>query len=275
MRKWIISALAAAGLLCSAGAAAQGTGEGTAAAAKEEAGLRSAGLQNTGRQNAVLQNTENGQTAAPDSSPIVRQLEGSLTEAARFRPAVEQRRHADYRGWARLLPTHCKLQYAGGMGVASIGFGWDYGRRNQWETDLQIGWLPKHFIGTGEGRATFTLRESFIPWNIRCHRQLGIEPFSCGIYLNFIAGEEFWMQEPQKYGGPYYRFSTRMRAYIYVGQRITWYHRNPRSLLRSIGFYYELSAKELDLLAKCTNRELSIADIFYFSFGVRVQLMKP
>ena len=229
MRKWIISTLAA-GLLCSAGAAAQEIGEAAVSFTKEEA----------------------------------------TQETARFRPAVEQRRHADYRGWARLLPTHCKLQYAGGMGVASIGFGWDYGRRNQWETDLQIGWLPKHYIGAGEGRPIVTF-----PWNIRCHRQLGIEPLSCGLYLTFIAGEEFWMQEPQKYGGPYYRFSTRMRAYIYVGQRITWYSRNPRSLLRSIGFYYELSAKELDLLAKCTNRELSIADIFYFSFGVRVQLMKP
>lgn len=264
MRKWIISTLAA-GLLCSAGAAAQGIGGAAQTAAKEEPGQRSADSLHAA----------NGQAIAPDSDRVVRLLEGCLTETARFRPAVEQRRHADYRGWARLLPTHCKLQYAGGMGVASIGFGWDYGRRNQWETDLQIGWLPKHYIGAGEGRPIVTFRESFIPWNIRCHSQLGIEPLSCGLYLTFIAGEEFWMQEPQKYGGPYYRFSTRMRAYIYVGQRITWYSRNPRSLLRSIGFYYELSAKELDLLAKCTNRELSIADIFYFSFGVRVQLMKP
>lgn len=247
---------------------------GAAGASAQERDTAGATLQERGAAGATLQERDTAGAAAPDSGRIVRLLEGELTEAARFRPSVEQRRHADYRGWARLLPTHLKLQYAGGMGIASLGFGWDYGRRNSWETDLQIGYLPKHYT-EGYGRATFTLRQSCIPWNIRCHEQLGIEPFSCGLYLNFITGGGYWMREPSKYGGPYYRFSTRMRAYLYVGQRITWYHRNPHSALRSIGLYYELSAKELDLLAKCTNRELSIADIFYFSFGVRMMLMKP
>ena len=191
------------------------------------------------------------------------------------RPALAQRRHADYTGWARLTPTHAKLQYAGGMGLASLGLGWDYGRNNRWETDLHFGWVPKRCIGS-EGRATFTLKQNYIPWNIRCHEQFGIEPFACGLYLNFISGSGFWLHEPtEKYGGGYYRFSTRMRAYLYFGQRATWYHRAPNSCLRSISLYYELSAKELDLIAKTTNRTLSIPDIFYFSFGIRMQLMKP
>ncbi len=215
------------------------------------------------------------QEGAPaDTLAIVHQLEGCLTDVSAPRPAVAQRLHADYAGWRRLLPTHVKLQYAGGMGLASLGAGWDYGRRNQWETDLQIGLLPAYYTEGGT-RATFTLKQNYLPWNIRCHDRFGIEPFACGLYLNLITGPGYWYTDPAKYGGGYYRFASRLRAYVYVGQRATWYHRRPGSLLRSVTLYYELSAKELDLLAKCTNRKLTIPDIFYFSFGVKVRLMRP
>ena len=60
-------------------------------------------------------------------------------------PAVKERRwdkrkHLRYdERWERLKPTHLKWQYAGGMGLNSVGVGWDYGRRCQWETDFQVG----------------------------------------------------------------------------------------------------------------------------------------
>ena len=38
-----------------------------------------------------------------------------------------------------LIPTHTKIQFAGNMGLLSFGTGWDYGRRNQWETDVFFG----------------------------------------------------------------------------------------------------------------------------------------
>ena len=49
-------------------------------------------------------------------------------------PAVKERRwdkreHLRYdERWERLKPTHLKWQYAGGMGLNSVGVGWDYGR---------------------------------------------------------------------------------------------------------------------------------------------------
>lgn len=58
------------------------------------------------------------------------------------KPWKAQRLHANYEGWKRALPTHLKVQYAGGMGIASAGFGWDFGRSNQLETDFHVGFLP-------------------------------------------------------------------------------------------------------------------------------------
>lgn len=187
-----------------------------------------------------------------------------------MKPWKAQRLHADYEGWKRALPTHLKVQYAGGMGIASAGFGWDFGRSNQFETDFHVGFLPRRY--SDRNHAVFTLKQSWMPWNIRCTDWLGIEPLSCGLYLTTITGPRaiYWRSEPSKYGDAYYRFATRVRAYLYLGQRATWYAQRPDATFKQVSLYYELSVKELDAIAKFTNRDLKMRDIFYFSFGVRL-----
>lgn len=48
----------------------------------------------------------------------------------------DKRVHRYRKHWESLIPTHTKLQFAGNMGLLSLGTGWDYGKRNQWETDI-------------------------------------------------------------------------------------------------------------------------------------------
>lgn len=183
---------------------------------------------------------------------------------------LDYRTHRGYTGWKRMLPTHVKVQYAGGMGFMSAGIGWDYGRKSRWETDVLFGFLPKGW--SDRTHATFTLRQNYIPWSIQCCDRIGIEPFTCGIYFNFISGNDYWVREPDRYPGDhYYGFTSRLRTHIYVGQRITYYLKND-SLLRNITFYYELSANDLDVVAKFGNKTLKLSDIVYFSMGIKLQL---
>lgn len=192
-----------------------------------------------------------------------------IATGATAQTAREQRLHSDYMGWKRLVPTHYKVQYAGGMGIGSVACGWDYGRWNRWETDFQVGYLPEKF--SDGPHVTFTLKQNYIPWNIRCCDRLGIEPFSCGLYLSYISGGDYWVSEPSKYGS-YYRFASRLRLYLYVGQRATFYLPREKGLLQSVSLYYELSCKDLDLISKATNRSLRFSDVFYFSLGVKFNL---
>lgn len=195
-------------------------------------------------------------------------------EAATVRKVrrLDCREHRGYEGWKRTLPTHVKTQYAGGMGLLSVGCGWDYGRKCRWETDVMAGFLPRAY--SDAFHMTFTLRQNYIPWSIRCSERWAIEPLSCGIYFNLISGEDFWVREPDRYpGDKYYDFTSRLRTYCYVGQRVTYYLKC-NSLLRSITLYYELSVNDLDIIAKFGNRSLSFSDIFYFSFGVKFQLFR-
>lgn len=181
------------------------------------------------------------------------------------------RLHADYQGWERMIPTHAKLQYAGGMGFLSAGVGWDYGRQNRWETDLMVGFLPKTY--SDRFHMTFTLRQNYIPWSINLTPRFAIEPFSCGIYGNIISGERFWLKGPERYPGEssYYKFSSRLRFHFYVGQRFTLFT-DRSSTLRALSLYYELSINDLMVVSKFNNRTLELSDVVHFSLGVKAQL---
>ena len=154
----------------------------------------------------------------------------------------------------------------------SIGSGWNYGRKENWETDFLIGVLPKAYADNSH--VTFTLKQNYIPWNIPCYKGFAIEPFTCGMYISFITGEHFWVREPDRYPeGKYYGFTSRVRAFAYVGQRFV-YHLKKERVLQSVAFYYELSACDLDIIAKSGNKTLDLSDIVKLSFGVKLQLQK-
>lgn len=204
-----------------------------------------------------------------------------LTPATTFgRGSVERakgdlRTNMQYDGWARLIPTHLKMQYAGGMGLLSVGAGWDYGQKGQWETDAMVGFLPKRYAD-GEVRLTFTLKQNYIPWSIRTTRWLDIEPLTCGAYMNIISGSEFWDKEPSHYPGGhkgYYKFTSRTRFHLYVGQRLTLLSPHT-SMLRSVTLYYEFSINDLMIVSGINNRTLEFSDVVHFSVGAKMHLFK-
>ncbi len=177
-----------------------------------------------------------------------------------------------YDGWERLKPKTVTLQYAGGMGLAAGGVGWQYGRRDRASTELLVGFLPRHY--GNEFRLTFTLKESFEPWSIRCCPWLAVEPLTCGAYVTTITGEEFWgSREPKRYPKHYYNFASRLRLNVFLGQQVSFYTRN--DVLRQVSAYYELSTNEIYLLSRATNSYLRPRDYLRFSFGIRVQICKP
>jgi hypothetical protein len=183
----------------------------------------------------------------------------------------EERLTRYHEKWQRLIPSYYKTQFAGGMGLISVGTGWDYGKNNQWETDVFFGFLPKY--STDKSKVTFTLKQNFIPWNIRVNHRLSIDPLTCGLYLNTIFGSEYWTTEPDKYPNNYYSFSTKMRFYVFAGQRFTW-HINPRkrNYAKSMTFYYEWNTNDLYLASAVPNKYLGLRDIIKLSLGVKMQV---
>lgn len=184
----------------------------------------------------------------------------------------DHRVHHYRKRWEDLIPTHTKIQFAGNMGLISFGTGWDYGKRNQWETDIFFGILPK--FQSKRTKLTFTLKQNYMPWSINLGKQLSVEPLSCGMYLNTVFGDEFWVNEPDRYPEGYYGFSSKVRIHIFLGQRIT-YDIDPkrRFTAKEITFFYELSTSDLYVVSAFNNKYLKPKDYLSLSFGIKLQLL--
>lgn len=185
----------------------------------------------------------------------------------------DKRVHHYRKHWQALIPTHTKLQFAGNMGLLSFGTGWDYGKRNQWETDLFIGFIPRY--ESKRPKMTFTLKQNYIPWSIQIKEsRFAAEPLSCGIYLNTVFGDEFWVNEPDRYPKGYYGFSSKIRTHVFLGQRIT-YDIDPRHRFtaKAITLFYELSTCDLYFISAVTNKYLRPKDYLSLSFGIKLQLL--
>ena len=140
----------------------------------------------------------------------------------------------------------------------------------QWETDFLVGFLPSKYAD--KFRLTFTVKQNYIPWSMSFDEHWALEPFYCGLYVTTIAGEEFWKQEPGRYPNRYYNFSTKLRPYIFIGQRINLNLDN--NLIKHISLFYEISSCELYIISKITNSSLKMKDILRLSFGAKIQLFK-
>lgn len=195
-------------------------------------------------------------------------------QTVRRRPH-DRRIHHGYEGWQRLVPTQTKIQYAGSIGVASAGFGWDYGRRGQWETDLMVGIIPSY--NSDSPKLTLTVKGSYVPWSVAFNDRFSFEPFSCGLFLSTILSDKFWVREPQRYPKGYYTFSTRIRSHVFIGQRFTCQVNRGRMdrSLRSVTLYYELSTCDFYLISRITNRSLWVKDLLSLSFGLKFQMFDP
>lgn len=192
---------------------------------------------------------------------------------SKVHPNLYDRRIHRYRKrWEALIPTHIKVQYAGNMGLLSFGTGWDYGKRNQWETDVLFGILPKY--ESKRTKVTFTLKQNYMPWSLDLGRQFSAEPLACGMYLNTVFGDEFWTHEPERYPKGYYGFSSKVRIHAFVGQRITYEidHRR-RFTAKEITFFYEISTCDLYVVSAFTNKYLKPRDYLSLSFGIKLQLL--
>lgn len=174
--------------------------------------------------------------------------------------------------WQRLIPSHYKLQYAGSIGAGSIGVGWTYGKKDQWESDLIFGFLPK--FESEHNKLVLTLKESYLPWRIRIKQSdWVVQPLSCSLFLSSVLNSKFWVREPDRYPKGYYGFSTRIRANLSLGQRIMYDIPDVSNWwVQDIAVYYELSACDTDLCTFFGDRSIKFKEILSLAIGVKLRI---
>lgn len=180
--------------------------------------------------------------------------------------------------WLSLLPSFYRLQYAGSIGLINAGAGWHYGKRHQWETDFMFGYVPRYC--KDDAFATFTLRQTYVPWTkplytFKSEKGKGAyfswQPLSCGLFLNSVLQSDYWTKEPERYPDrDYYRFSSKIRFHLFVGQRYTFHiPKEHRYLIKNISAVWELSSCDLYIVSKFVNGTLPLKDILSLSLGLK------
>ncbi len=183
------------------------------------------------------------------------------------------RRVLNYRKhWDVFIPTSGVIQVCGNMGIVSMGIGWAYGKRRQWETQLLLGYIPK--FDSDDEKWTLTLKQNFIPWKKPMGKGWTFEPLECSLYFNTVFGHDFWTKQPTKYESGYYPFSTRIRPNLAFGERFKYdIPHNKRKRIKSITFFYELGTNEIYALRFFRNGNAGFWDVFGLSLGVKVQYL--
>lgn len=183
----------------------------------------------------------------------------------------DQRIHRYRKNWESLVPTQLVLQTCGNMGLLSVGVGWDYGKRRQWETELLVGFIPKY--DSRSVKMTLTLKENYIPWSVSLKKGWSFEPLECGLYLNTVFGHDFWTKQPTKYESGYYPFSTRIRPNLFLGERFSMkIPKNKRKFIKSFSFFYELGTNDIYFMRFYRNGNAEFWDVFGLSLGLKAQL---
>jgi hypothetical protein len=175
--------------------------------------------------------------------------------------------------WMGLMPKGGKLQYAGNMGMFSLGPTWIYGHSRQWESSLLFGIIPRH--AGGHSKITMTIKEDYIPWTIHLkHYGLDFQPLATGLYFNTVFSGHFWVKQPDRYPHGYYWFATRLRTNIYVGERLKInIPERRRFFADSMSLFYEISTCDYYLIQRISNSYLTPDKYLTLSFGIQFEWM--
>jgi hypothetical protein len=163
------------------------------------------------------------------------------------------------------------------MGTLSAGIGWSYGKSRKWETELLMGFIPKH--DSSRAKLTTTLKGNYIPWKIDLSKIIRkipddrwkFEPLTASLYINTVYGEEFWKSQPGRYPDDYYQFmSTKFRLNVALGERIEF--KIPESKRRRhsrIALFYEFSTCDLYVRSMFQSSDVKLKDIIGLSIGLK------
>lgn len=168
----------------------------------------------------------------------------------------------------RLVPSHTKVQYAGSMGIISASSGWSYGKKEQWESDIFIGFLSDKV--SDNSTFVFTIKESYIPFRKSYKNGLIFEPLNTGLFITRSFDKNLWVKPPEKYPDSYYGMSVNLRFNIFIGQSLGVKIPSKNSdRVRVASFFYELNSNDLYIVSAWDNSNISIFDIVKLSLGVK------
>lgn len=172
----------------------------------------------------------------------------------------------------RFVPSSYLLQTAGGIGLISAGFSWDYGQHEKWATDVLVGFVPKY--DTDNAKLTFSIRQTYTPFKLRVSDDFTYHPLRAGLYASTTSGRQFWFSEPDKYPSNYYTFSTKLRFNIFLGQDFQYVLKSQTSYFDRVKLYYDFHTSDFYLISRLQNSYLKNLRYVGLAIGAKFYIRK-
>jgi len=191
---------------------------------------------------------------------------GVLVHTLNAMPVVSDTGKVKSSHW--LLPNYGKLQFAGNLGVGSIGVGYQYKRRLNLE--IFAGYLPE--IYSEQALFIFGVKNVFFPMSKELKRDYLLHPLGIGFLVSYSTGGNlFTTTEKFPYRFAYYGFATSIRTAVTFESSLTKQIRpDNRGVIKAIGFYDEISIVDIDLINFVLNHRIGFPSILSIALGVRV-----
>jgi hypothetical protein len=167
-----------------------------------------------------------------------------------------------------LTPDFAVVQYAGSIGMMSVGTGYDIFRERS-RFSIHYGSVPE---SRGGLLHIVTGKLLFIPWHVPVSNRLSLNPLDAGLMITYHFGDTFkahWPGSLEPKG--YYWWPAAWRAHLAFETSAT-YHYPEKNRLQSLTPYLEFNTNDLYLVSFIQNTQsLRISDIFKLGAGVRLR----
>jgi hypothetical protein len=166
------------------------------------------------------------------------------------------------KGW--YVPDYTKVQFAGNIGLLSVGFGYQF-LNNHLYSELLYGYVPASISKT-EVIHTITVKNTFPILN-KEFKTITLSPIT-GFTASFETGNNSFLKLPDKYPSGYYSPNA-FHFTIFIGAKV---HKNfiNQKIMRGVDLYFELGSVDTYIWYTVLSKEVKINQIFSSAIGINL-----
>ncbi len=169
--------------------------------------------------------------------------------------------------YEKYLPDYVKMQFAGGIGFASAGFGYTFFKQKL-EVSYFYGYVPKWV--TIDDLHSVSLQFTAKLLHIKVNENIEILPLNFGWFIHHTFGNEYWIKLPAHYPSEYYWWSPGRNAGVFIGAEVKTKLFSRSTPASGTAFYMRMGSRGLYIESKQGNASIPLSDIIEFGFGVAV-----
>ena len=174
--------------------------------------------------------------------------------------SVKTKDKAKEKAW--YIPDYAKMQFAGNLGLLSVGAGYEV-IRNVLYSELLYGFVPKS-ISNAENIHLISIKNTFPIFT----KEIGDFTFSpiAGFSASLETGNNSFLIVPDKYPKGYYLPSA-IHFTLFAGAQVHKEFKNQK-IFKGADFYIEVGTVETYLFFALTSKEVTFNDVFSSAIGI-------